>query len=96
MKALHTGIITCLLAFSPISHADTLLLDVLGETPANTEAGLLRPTKGMTDKQVLRKFGEPLTKAGEIGYPPIISWKYDKFTVYFEFELVITTVVHRE
>jgi hypothetical protein len=84
------------LSLSPVTQADTLLLNVLGESPENSENGLLRPTAGMTDTKVLAKFGEPVNRTPEVGYPPISNWEYDDFTVYFEFEHVITTVVHRE
>jgi len=85
-----------LLACSPPATADTLMLDVIKAAPPNSGSGLLRPKIGLTQRQVMAKFGEPVSKDPAIGYPPISTWHYDEFSVYFEFEYVITSVVHRE
>jgi hypothetical protein len=45
--------------------------------------------------QVIDKFGEPLSKNSAVGQPPIIKWKYEKFSVYFEKQWVINTVIHK-
>jgi hypothetical protein len=45
--------------------------------------------------QVVVKFGEPLSKKSAVGQPPIIKWKYEKFTVYFESQWVINSVIHK-
>ena len=96
MKLLQSLIIFGLISVLNISYADTLMLDVITETPPNTTEGLLRPKNGASQNAVNAKFGEPNSKTAAVGYPPISSWVYDKFTVYFEYKHVITTVVHRE
>jgi hypothetical protein len=44
---------------------------------------------------VRARFGEPEKELPWVGEPPITRWVYADFTVYFENEYVINTVVHR-
>jgi hypothetical protein len=81
---------------APCSHADVLLLDAIQEAPANNPDGLQRPTNGQSMDKVRSRFGDPVETKGAIGEPPITRWIYDNFTVYFEHDLVINTVVHRQ
>ncbi len=77
------------------SHADVLLLDAIQEVPANNPEGIPRPTNGQSMDQVKGRYGEPKNIIPAVGDPPITRWVYDRFTVYFEHNLVINTVVHR-
>ena len=81
-------------AVSPVS-ADVLLLEVIDSSPANHTAGVLRPRSGQEMDLVRSRFGEPLQEIPWVGDPPISRWIYDQYTVYFEYDKVITTVVHR-
>lgn len=77
-------------------RADTLLLQqAIQETPKNNASGLERPATGMPMSQVARRFGEPLQQRESVGDPPITRWLYDRYTVYFEHDRVINTVVRR-
>jgi hypothetical protein len=51
------------------------------------------PTTGMRMDQVEEKFGTPGEKSGPVGTPPIYTWDYNQFTVYFESDHVIHSVV---
>ena len=62
--------------------------------PENSASGVLRPERGMKMDQVEANYGNPLRVNPAIGEPPITSWVYDKYTVYFEHEYVIHAVVH--
>ena len=58
------------------------------------------PTRGMHQDAVLRRWGEPQQRVAPVGgdrpqHPPISRWVYPGFTVYFERELVITSVGNR-
>ena len=53
-----------------------------------------RPSRGMTMKSVETKFGAPQDRHNAVGQPPITRWDYPLFTVYFEHEYVIHTVVN--
>lgn len=58
------------------------------------------PTRDMTMQQVLARFGAPEQKMAPVPStaqgplkPPIVRWVYAHFTVYFERNLVIHTVL---
>lgn len=63
--------------------------------PENSADGILRPERGMKMQQVEADYGSPLSINPAIGEPPITSWVYEKYTVYFEGEYVIHAAVHR-
>jgi len=75
--------------------ADTLLIDVIETEPANSTSGLLRPYHGQTMLVVEKKYGVPDNKSMAIGNPPITRWTYPEFSVYFEKNHVIHTVVNK-
>jgi hypothetical protein len=52
-----------------------------------------RPSAGMTKDQVQKRFGEPTSVKNAVGTPPISSWSYKNFTVYFEYDRVIHSVL---
>ncbi len=54
---------------------------------------LPRPVRGMSTTQVLEQFGLPQSKTGPVGEPPISSWRYPQYTVYFESDTVIHSVL---
>ncbi|MES9858511.1 MAG: hypothetical protein ABW166_18190 [Sedimenticola sp.] len=78
-----------------LSVADVLLLNAITENPVNSAEGLPRPTSGQRMNQVRKRYGEPKQELPWIGSPPISRWVYDDFTVYFEHEYVIHSVIHR-
>jgi len=85
--------IACLVSF--ISHADTLLIDVIQKEPVNSASGLLRPKNGQSMEYVKSQFGDPIKVYDAIGNPPITRWDYKQFSVYFEHKLVIHSVVNK-
>jgi len=50
------------------------------------------PTTGMSKTRVKELFGEPLDTKEPVGNPPISSWKYADFVVYFQSDYVIHSV----
>ncbi len=54
------------------------------------------PRNGLSMAQVERRFGEPLERRGPVGEPPITRWTYQDYSVYFEHDLVIESVLHNE
>jgi hypothetical protein len=54
-----------------------------------------RPGNGTRMADVESRFGAPLQRHAAVGDPPITRWVYPEFTVYFEYELVIYSVVNR-
>ena len=54
------------------------------------------PTRGMTKAAVEKRYGKPLKKNPAVGKPPISSWEYPGYIVYFEGKHVIHTVATRK
>ena len=50
-------------------------------------ATIEKPTRGMTKAQVDQRYGNPIDKTTAVGSPPISSWIYPEFTVYFEYDM---------
>ena len=72
-------------------------LEMPAASPAATEApgySVNLPGRGMTMTQVEEKFGPPMEKLPEVGDPPIIRWIYPSYTVYFEYQYVINSVLN--
>jgi len=53
------------------------------------------PRAGMTKSAVRSRWGEPRSSEGPVGNPPISRWHYPSFTVYFEHDRVLHTVLER-
>ena len=92
----QTLMILALAVASAVASADTLVAEAVAKDPQNSAAGLVRPKSGVSMAQVEQKFGPPATQIPQVGDPPITRWVYDRFTVYFENDRVIHSVVHRE
>lgn len=52
------------------------------------------PGRGMHMDQVEARFGEPKEKIPAVGQPPITRWVYGNYTVYFEYNIVLDSVIH--
>ena len=50
------------------------------------------PKRGMSKATVEKKFGPPIERSKTVGKPPISSWVYPGYRVYFEYDHVIHTV----
>ena len=75
------------------TQADTVAIPVGQQTMQST---ISVPRSGMSKTSVERQYGAPVNRQAAVGYPPISSWSYNGFTVYFEYDRVIHTVVeHR-
>jgi len=61
-------------------------------TPAVNYSGKL-PARGMNMENVEHIFGTPLEKYEPVGKPPITRWDYSDYVVYFEYNLVLHTVL---
>jgi len=65
------------------------------ETPAaaSDQATMVVPQNGDKMEQVRARFGEPATIDPAVGDPPITVWFYAGFTVYFEYQIVLHSVI---
>lgn len=72
------------------SHADTLVIPVGSQ---GIDSAIERPQQGQTQSAVEAKFGAPAQRTPAVGQPPITRWDYPQFTVYFESDRVIRSVL---
>jgi hypothetical protein len=84
---------TILLAATSV-HADTF--DVRKNAAAGRRSDL--PRRGLSMAQVEQRYGAPVEKLPTAGgdaprHPPINRWRYNGYTVYFERNRVIHSVV---
>jgi len=70
-------------------YADVLLIEEVRQSER-----MDLPVNGQDKATVEAKFGTPIQKQPTVGDPPISSWKYDTYSVYFEHDLVLFTVLH--
>jgi hypothetical protein len=92
---LSLGLAVAALSAAAPACAETLLIDRVQQ-----ERNVPLPARGMTMAQVEQQFGAPADRLDPRGgdaplHPVINRWKYDRFTVYFEKDLVINAVVNR-
>jgi len=64
----------------------------LVSTPVALFAQAAMPTGGQSMEQVRASLGNPIEIKGPVGVPAITTWEYAGFCVYFENNLVITSV----
>ena len=76
-------------AGSPAAFAETIGISRQG----SPETGPERPRTGQTKEVVEARFGTALAVRGPVGDPPITIWDYPGYTVYFEYNHVIHTVL---
>lgn len=53
------------------------------------------PARGTSMKGVRERLGDPREVRNAVGDPPITRWVYDEFTVFFEGERVLHSVMPR-
>ena len=64
----------------------------LGQQNATPEWRTAQPARGATKAQIEAQYGQPDSRNGPTGDPPIYYWEYPDFTVYFEGDYVIHAV----
>jgi len=92
MKRILMGsVIALMLALS----SQTTIAETLTMPNKSSSMSIEIPPRGMTMTSVEEHFGEPESKNEPIGEPPITVWQYSTYTVYFEYQHVIHTVVNK-
>jgi hypothetical protein len=88
---LATALLCALLLPLPVL-AETIEIPVgqQGEAVANL------PQKGESKRSVLERFGLADEEHPPVGQPPITRWDYRSFSVYFEYDHVVNSVLHHQ
>lgn len=73
------------------AHADVLKMP--GDTMPQVATSPGAPERGMSKYQVEQAYGAPQSIEGPIGSPPIYRWDYPGYSVYFEQNYVLHSVV---
>ena len=84
-----TAWLSALILLSATAGAETMQTRGIGPAPAGS------PSNGMSMDWVLQRHGEPKQRMTAVGEPPSTRWVYPDYTVYFEHELVLTSVGNR-
>ena len=92
--ALGAGLAACAALATALTassvRAETI---VVNDKVMVRESTVARPSGGMKMDEVERKFGEPKERHPTVGKPPITRWDYPQFSVFFEGDRVIHSVV---
>ena len=83
---------TCLASSSVMSNAEQVKIPITQQ--AQAMQGIEIPVRGQSKQAVQTKFGQPKAMSKPVGEPPISSWTYKDFTVYFEYNHVIHAVLN--
>ena len=78
-----------------LAQFGTLPADVLLIEEVRQAERMELPENGMSMDEVRARFGEPSNKNSAVGDPPITRWDYDRWSVYYEYKLVLFTVLHK-
>ena len=79
-----------LLMATVLANADVLLIEQVRQAERMTV-----PENGQTKADVEARFGVPVSRKAPVGDPPISDWTYEHWDVYFEYDLVLFTVLHK-
>lgn len=86
---IRTWIVLLMLAFTTPALADVVKIGA-GKPVVVQKTD--QPTRGMSQNQVISRYGEPRSKHAAVGEPPIIRWDYPGYSVYFEGNYVLHSV----
>ena len=78
-----------------LGAAGPALAETLSTDTGNPAAAADRPHRGSTMAQVESQYGAPSNRHAAVGNPPITRWDYPQFSVYFEHDRVLHTVLVR-
>lgn len=87
--ALVLGVAAVLAATLP-AEADVLLIEEVRQADK-----MQLPKNGMSKDTVRARFGAPADMRAPVGDPPITRWDYNGWSAYFEYDLVLFTVLHK-
>lgn len=98
MKPIKTALFCFALTASCLTYSDDQIAATTIQLPVGSQGNtsLELPERGWTQRQVELVHGAPERFTNVVGEPPISTWHYAEFSVYFESDLVIHSVLrHR-
>lgn len=96
LRSFNKELLSILIAASSIMFAPTAIAESVSmQVSEQGDQYQQTPNNGQKMENVEIEFGTPIQKISAVGEPPITKWVYQGFTVYFEHEIVLHTVVHR-
>ena len=90
-KLTSTAIVLSLAVGISMVQAEVIKLPIGAQ--AAQKQHLERPENGMTRGQVAARFGEPQSVVSSVGDPPISTWEYADYVVFFENDRVLHSVL---
>jgi hypothetical protein len=87
-------LVVSILSASQVAQAESIQISVSKQSPGMQAVD--RPRNGMNKKDVELKYGPPQEVTAAVGNPPISMWIYKDYSVYFENDLVLHTVLNME
>ena len=84
-----------MMAFAALAPLGSATADVLLIEEVRQAERMELPENGTSQSEVRARFGEPEQVHATVGDPPITRWDYDRWSVYFEHDLVLFTVLHK-
>lgn len=89
-----TRLLIGLLPLLAVAATPAESLDMPAPEGAAEQKSLDLPAKGMSMKEVRRRYGAAQEVRPPVGEPPITRWVYEGYTVYFEHRHAIHAVPH--
>jgi hypothetical protein len=96
-----TRMVLALMAWVPLTMglaagwAGSLSADVLLIEEVRQSERMEVPKNGLTQAEVRARFGDPAATHAPVGDPPITRWDYDGWSVYFEYDRVLFSVLQK-
>ena len=78
-----------------LSPATSVNADVLLIEEVRQAERMQLPVNGMNKNDVRSRFGDPSQTHAPVGDPPITRWDYEQRSDYFEYDLVLFTVLKK-
>jgi hypothetical protein len=84
-----------ILVLLPLGAAAPAFAETLDTDTGNPAAAAENPHRGSTMATVESRYGAPTNRHAAVGNPPITRWDYPQFSVYFENDRVLHSVLVR-
>ncbi len=87
-KPLFTGLFLAVSWLPLAATGDVLVLDEVRQVEK-----MDLPRNGLSKSEVESRFGAPSKRHSAVGEPPITRWDYETYSVYFEYDVVLFSVL---